>query len=193
MQSLEYNLELASLMLAELNSFLLTDEAFWPLGETASTSGPPFPRMSLGQLMLTFDELQVQAERMEPKQIQQFQDLSDQLEAIRAERPVNLEKKALAETKQRANLWSAYINDLRESERAVASYSQDVKHRVMVDRLQSFYAEDRLAQDVRAKVESADQGLRGIFQQGGFIWHPRLKPLYDREAHWFLFGRPIPQ
>lgn len=193
MQSIDYNLELLTRMLAEFNDFLLSKETFWPLGEAADSGGPPFPRLSLGQLLLTLDELQVQAELMAPKQIQQFQKLRQRFDVIRSERPANLEKKALDEHRQRANLWKAYVTDLREAERAVDSYSQDVTHRVLLNRLMTFIDQGSLPEESNAKVETADAGLRAIFQQGGFIWHPRLKPIYDRTEFWYLYGRPVQQ
>jgi hypothetical protein len=193
MDSIEYNLEFLEAMLSQLDQYLLSKETFWPLGETPVSVGPPFPRMSLGQMMLSLDELRVQANLMSPKQIQSYQDLSRAFDEAREQRPANLEKKAAAELRQRANLWAAYVNDLRQAERAAESYSQDVKHRVLTSRLTSFIKEEPALQEALAKVEAADAGLRTIFQAGGFIWHPRLKPLYDRSDYWFLYGRPVAQ
>ena len=193
MQSVEYNLEFAQFMLGELKSYLLSKETFWPLGEQPSSGGPPFPRMSLGQLLLAFDELEVQAETMSPKQISQYQELSERFDEQQAERPANLEKKAWSEVQQRANLWNAYIDDLRDSNRAVESYAQDVFNRVILERLQTFLSEGEDLEELLKRVQAVDRALRGIFQKGGFIWHPRLKPLYEREEYWFLYGRPIPQ
>jgi hypothetical protein len=193
MRSVEYNLELLANMLEEFNDFLLSKETFWPLTGSAQSTGPALPRLSLGQILLILDELQVQADLMAPKQIQQFQQLSEEFEIFRAERPANLEKKAIDEHRQRANLWQAYVVDLREAERAVESYSQDVTHRVLLDRLSTFITDGSVPEGIVAKVEAADAGLRGIFQQGGFIWHPRLKPIYDSAHYWFLYGRPVKQ
>ncbi|MFP3853583.1 MAG: hypothetical protein ACLFWD_04720 [Anaerolineales bacterium] len=193
MQSIEYNLEFAQLMMDELKSYLLSNETFWPLGEQPKSSGPPFPRMSLGQMLLALDELQVQAEAMSPRQISQYQELSEQFDEQRSERPANLEKKAWSEVQQRANLWSSYLDDLRASNRAVESYAQDVTNRVILERLQTFLSEGEELEELMERVHAVDRALRGIFQKGGFIWHPRLKPLYERENYWFLYGRPIPQ
>ncbi len=191
MHEIAYSLELLGTMLEEFNDFLLSKETFWPLG-SASRTGRPFPRLSLGQLLLTRDELRVQAEEMEPKQIEAYSQLEEKWQQIREERAANLEKKALAEISQRLNLWRAYVQELRETSQRGESYPTDVRHRVLLTKLRSFVGKEEL-EPIEESLRHFDSRFRPIFRGGSFVWHPRLKPLYEEQEYWFLYGVPAPQ
>lgn len=191
MHDIAYNLKLYRTMLEEFDDFLLSKESFWPLG--ASANGTSFPRLSLGQVLMTRDELRVQAEEMEPEQIELFSDLDSRWEELRSEHPANLEKKALAESSQRLNLWRSYVQDLRESGQAASSYPTDVRQRALLSRLQTFISDEDELSKLQSKLDGLDGRLRPLFRAGSFVWHPRLSPLYDQQEYWFLYGEPIPQ
>lgn len=193
MHPIEYTLEFAEIMLDELRPYLHSKEVFWNLGESPSSGGAPFPKMSIGALALTMDELGVQGEEMGPKQIQRLEALNQSLDDAKAERPVNLEAKALSEVQQRFNLWKAYVQDLRESATAAESYSTDVRQRVLLTRLRAFIADEEAVDDLEAELEPVDDGLRAIFRSGPFAWHPRLRLIYHAREYWFLYGEPVPQ
>lgn len=179
-------------MLEQFDPYLLSKEVFWPLGERAD-SGAPFPKLSLGQLQLTLDELSVQAEEMGPAQIQQFHELEGDFEQKRKEKPANIEKRASAEMRQRLNLWKAYVGELRTGSTAAESYPNDVRQRVLLDRLQEHLSEGDELEALRSELKALDQRLRRVFRGGSFVWHPRLRPLYDELDYWYLYGEPIPQ
>lgn len=191
MQSIDYSLELATAMLEQFDSYLLSKEIFWPLGESPS-SGPPFPKLSLGQLLLTLDDLRVQAEEMAPDQVQQFHDLQGTFEQKCSEKPANIERRTGAEIKQRLNLWKAYIGDLRASSTAAESYPNDVRQRVLLNRLQAYLRAGDELKSLRAELAALDQRLRGVFRRGDFVWHSRLRALYSEGDYWYLYGSPIP-
>ena len=191
MREIPFNLQLLTTMLEEVNQYLLSNETFWPLG--SSEEGESFPRLSLGQLLLTRDELRVQAEDMEPEQIDRYTDLDDRWQEIKRERPANLEKKALSEVSQRQNLWRAYLQDIHESSQAARSYPTDVRHRVLLTRLQTFVSDEDELDAVREVLRAMDNKLRSVFRSGSFVWHPRLIPLYSEQEYWFLYGEPVPQ
>lgn len=191
MNEVLYNLELLQVMLDEFDSYLLSKESFWPLG--ASESGRSYPRLSLGQLLLTRDELRVQAENMEADQIERYTELDGRWQEIRAQRSANLEQKALREISQRLNLWKAYLQELFESSQAAHSYPNDVRQRALLKRLQSFVSDEDELQSLRRQLQSLDGKLRRVFRSGSFVWHPRLVPLYSEREYWFLYGEPVPQ
>lgn len=191
MGEIPFNLQLMTIMLDEIDEYLLSSESFWPLG--SSKTGEPFPRLSLGQLLLTRDELRVQAEDMEPEQINRYMDLDERWHEIKDERPANLEKKALAEISQRKNLWRAYLQEIRQSGQAARSYPTDVRHRVLLARLQAFISDEDELDALREEVRAMDNKLRSMFRSGSFVWHPRLIPLYGGQEYWFLYGEPVRQ
>lgn len=192
MQDISYSLELLETMLEEFDDFLLSKETFWPLGSSSQGTGS-FPRLSLGQFLLTRDELRVQAEELEPEQVETYGRLEERWQEIRSERPANLEKKALVEMSQRLNLWKAYVQELRESNQGAASYPTDVRHRALLTRLRPFVGDDEELQSMEDTLRQVDSRFRPIFRGGAFVWNPRLKPLYDEQEYWFLYGTPAPR
>jgi hypothetical protein len=189
MPTITFNLELAHAIINQLDPYILSNEVFWPLGGKSS-DGDAFPRASLGQLLLTLDELSVLAEGMDPEQAARFQRERSAFEGFRQKRPANLEAKAWAEVAQRLNLWRSLLRDLREGDRGAGSYRTDVRQRFFLTRLQTFLTDGEKLSKLRIELSQLDGALRGRFRSGGFLWQPRLRHVYDRDEYWFLYGHP---
>lgn len=190
MHSIPFNLDLAHSIVNQLNSYVLSDEVFWPLGGKSS-DGKVFPRASLGQLLLTLDELSVLAEEMDPHQITTHHNIQQAYENYRQEHPANLEAKAWAEVDQRLTLWRSLLRDMRDDPPSTNRYETDVRQRFFLTRLQTFLSNDQKLRELHAELSQLDGILRGRFQAGGFIWHPRLRHLYAHDEYWFLYGHPV--
>jgi hypothetical protein len=191
LRELQDGLDLFRAMLNDSGPFLLSKEAFWPLSER-SASAQPYPKLSIGLLLLTLDELRVRASEMDSSQGRAFADLTAEFEELRHGRPANLEKKALAEIRQRLNLWRSYLTDLTESNTTASSYPVEVRHRSLLRRLQDLVREGTSLHSMREEIRHQDARLRRIFQRGEFVWDSILKPAYPESEYWFLYGRPTP-
>ncbi|MGA9534164.1 MAG: hypothetical protein WBR18_15710 [Anaerolineales bacterium] len=189
MHSLPYNLELAQAIINQLEPYLLSNEVFWPLGGKSS-DGDVFPRGSLGQLLLTLDELSVLAEEMDPAQITTYHGQQTAFKNYRQEHPAILEAKAWAEVDQRLNLWRSLLRDIREGERGTGSYRTDVRQRFLLTRLQTFLTNEQKLRKLHSELSQLDGVLRARFESGEFQWHPRLRYLYNHDDYWFLYGHP---
>lgn len=190
MNPIDHDLELAEIMLSEMHDYLLSKETFWPLGRVSRRGEPAFPKLTPGALILTFDELEAQAENMSADQVAAYQDMVARMAEVRQQRGANLAKKALAEMKQRLNLWQAYLSDLKESAAAAEQYPGQVKNRVLLDRLRELAQREAELGEITERVQALDNRLRRRFSTGPFVWHPRLRPIYPEAEYWYLYGQP---
>lgn len=189
-RSVEDNLKRAQAMLDEMEDFLLSKEVFWPMDARAATRSDQFPKLSIGAFLLTIDQLASQANEMSPEQIETYQALREAYAKVSAKWPANVGKKAVAEMRQRANLWRAYLQELADNPRIAENYPQEVKNRVLLERLQEPAEGTEGLQDLRDRIRGLDSLLRNRFQPGSFIWDPRLMGTYPDNRYWFLLGHP---
>jgi hypothetical protein len=42
-------------------------------------------------------------------------------------------------------------------------------------------------------LEIEDQHLRGILDEGDFVWDADLKPAFPQSRFWYLYGEPNPK
>jgi hypothetical protein len=185
----EYNLKLASFMLEEMEDYLLSSEVFWPLSKRPLT-GPPLPRLTLGGLLLTLDELNAQEKDMSPSQVADHYKLGLQMEKVRTKWAVGLERKAAQELRNRLNLWRAYLTDIEERIDTPENYVHEVRYRVMFEYLADLAARQPEIKSQMVEMRSLDLRLRTIFAPGAFVWDPRLEDIYPRDTFWYLYGLP---
>jgi len=182
-----HNLELASAMLEEMEDYLLSNEVFWPLKRSV---GRAAPRLTLGALLLTLDQLEAMRSDMSPAQDASFEKLIMQMDLVCGKHAVALERKAGREAGSRLNLWRGFVNDLEESPSRAGSYAYEVRHRVMLTRLVELGPESA---DLHTALESAgavDQRLRLLFTGDAFVWDSRLQGTYPPDEYWHLYGHP---
>jgi hypothetical protein len=186
----DYNLNLLGIMLEELEDYLLSDEIFWPLGGNPMRGGPPFPNLSVGQLQLTIKELEAVEDDLDAEHSMQWSKYRDRAWALRSKWTTAMAQKSLAEASQRANLWKAYLGDIKEAGGSSGNYPYEVRHRVILELL--FELTELLDDDeLKSRVSILDGMLRGILSgPSEFIWEEPLSRVYPRDQYWFLYQRP---
>jgi len=160
----------------KLAAFLLSDPIVWPLDRKAGLRQD----LSLGGLLLLQDELRVEAAHLSPEDRRLLEDLDRRWEVALREHASALARKAIREQAMRLHLWSAYLAELEERP-AAGEYPQQVRHRVMLERLGDLSARP-------SATEPVDLRLRSSFQAGPFLWPAALQPLYPKDRYWFLYG-----
>jgi hypothetical protein len=185
----EYNLKLASFMLEEIEDYILSSEVFWPLSKRSHT-GPPLPRLTLGGLFLTLDELNAQEKDMSTSQVADYYKLRLQMEKVHKKWAVGLERKAAQELRSRLNLWRAYLMDIEEQTDTPEDYGHEVRYRVMFEHLADLATRQPEIEPQVMEMRSLDVRLRKIFVPGAFVWDPRLEDIYPRDTFWYLYGLP---
>jgi hypothetical protein len=103
---------------------------------------------------------------------------------------VAIERKATREAHSRLQLWSAYLEELNESDAAHADYPQEVRQRVMVSRLLAWGGAGPELDANAERTHSLDSLLRRRFEAGPFLWETLLEQIYRMPDFWFLYGRP---
>lgn len=190
MYPVEYNLSLAGAILSDLEGYLLSSDLYWPLGTKAPPGGPPFPRLTLGSLLLTLDELTAQKESHLTTHSVQRDRLLIQFQAFQDRWPAGMERKATHEMQSRLYLWKSYLAEIEESSSGAEDYKREVRHRVFFERL-SELAEKRVeAQDLIQKMRRMDSQIRRRWFKSEFIWDEALERIYPDPKYWFLYGHP---
>jgi hypothetical protein len=158
----------------ELESYLLSDELYWPI----SARGFDLPRLTIGGLLLAAARLRAREERID--------NLMAQLDAVRSKWRVAWETKAGREFQSRFNLWGNYLTDYRQNPEGFAdSFPHEVRNRAMLELLQGDLPAEL---PEREALVSLDSALRSSFLPEAFIWETELQSGFPRDAYWFLYG-----
>jgi hypothetical protein len=187
---LDHHLDLASAMLEEMEDYLLSAEVFWPLDRKTRRGMPPFPRLTLGTLLLTFDQLRAVKNEMNSAQDASHDRLMMRMDLLRTKHAVAMETKAGREGASRLNLWRAFVTDLEESPGRAGNYAYEVRHRVMLARLAELAPASADLMDALEKAQAVDRRLRRIFERNVFIWDQSLEETYPPGHYWYLYGHP---
>ena len=158
--------------LPELETYLLAEPLYWPLGAS-------LPRLTIGGLLLALKR----ASAFEPFDARQWQ---LKVDTIRAKRRSAWEKKALRELQNRLRLWSESLNEWRSAEAGRrADYTGEVRGRVIIQIL----LREVDASSEQAALASLDRSLRVYLQPGPFLWDETLAQHFQQDEFWFLYGK----
>ena len=184
----EASLALADAMCEDLEPYLQSPELYWPVSARLPAEVPPAPRLSLGTLQLTLDELGAQRASLSPTQETRRLKLDSRLEAARGRHGAALQRKALAEQGSRLRLWRAYLDDLTDGGGSRQDYAGEVRNRLIASRLAVWAASPSQATAMGEGSAGHDRALRAIFQPGEFVLDERLRSVYPSEEFWYLYG-----
>ena len=186
----EYNLSFANAILDELEPYLLSSELFWPLEQRVACGMPRFPRLTLGGLLLTIDELTAQEPELTSSQAAAWLQVQSLFAHNQVRWEVAIERKAVRELNCRLNLWRAYLTDLEEKKEGPENYAHEARQRVMFQRLLHLASKHPEVESLNTSVLSLDSKLRASFITGPFIWDKRLESAYPPPDFWYLYGTP---
>jgi hypothetical protein len=187
----DYNLSYLENCLEDLQTYLLQAELFWPLA-TPAGAYPEFPRMTLANVLLAFNQVEAQEKQLQSTQRALAENLRIRWEALVAKWQVAVETKAIAEMGARLNLWSAYTLDLEEGRREAAYYRQEVRQRVRFELLLSLIEPATPPEPTLEQMQAVDQRMLALTVPASFIWDEALEPLYPRDGFAFLYRTPHP-
>jgi hypothetical protein len=189
MLSIEQNLALLEKAADEFESFILSEGIFWPL-DRSGFQGASLPRLTLGGLSLTLNELAAQRQQMSTDQTSRYQNLSRKIESVREKWKVAQENKAIKELQMRINMWRAYLKDLEEKPEWIENYPQEVRTRVMVNQLIAMIGSDSDLKTEYQMIKNIDHRMRDFVRPGKFVWDDSLQPIYPQEKFPYLYMKP---
>ncbi len=190
MRPIDANLDLVQAMMGEAEDYLASPELFWPLAGSAPPGAAPYPRLTLGGLMLAMDEVRASEPRMDTWQASAWGRLTAQWDALRARLTAGVARKAALELHNRLDLWGAYLGELDEAGGSPETYATQVAYRVMASRLAGLARGEASLASLLTHLTSLDDRLRGQLEAGSFVWDLRLQSVYPPNEFWFLYGRP---
>lgn len=188
MPEAEASLALAEAMGEDLEPYLQSPELHWPLTARLPAPVHPAPRLSLGTLQLTLDELEALGPSLNPAQEARRLKLDSRLEAARGLHGSALQRKAQAEQGSRLRLWRAYLGDLTEGGGSPQDYAGEVRNRLIAARLAAWAASPAQASAMGEASAAHDRQLKALFQPGEFVLDDRLRLVYPSEEFWYLYG-----
>jgi len=186
MPSAEYDLWYLRDGIAQLEDYLLSDEIYWPVGIVAPANEPPYPQLTLGNLLLAYQRASALAQT--PDQRAEWERLSSELQAMRSRWRSAWGKKAKAEFHARLVLWRDFIEEYRQNPSAQYDrFAYEIGRRVTLQLLQT-EAVDLPAKEIEM-LAALDSVLRGRFVPGAFTWEQELAPAFPEDNYWYLYGR----
>lgn len=165
----------------ELEAYLHADELYRTLHVDPPAGEPPFPSLTIGNILLAYARLRAQ----DPAAAET---LWQPIAALRQQWRVHWEQKARRELHARLQRWADYLRSLESDPSQADFYRYEVRQRVIVqllgEELNGFTEEEQKF------LRRVDRVLRAIFEPGAWIWEPELQPAFPRETFWYLYGKP---
>jgi hypothetical protein len=187
MPSPEYDLVYLQAALLDIQGYLLSNEVYWPIGANSPTGEPPFPRVTLGNLVLA--ETSLEGRNLPGDQAAQYKKLKDRLDGVRKEWRVAWSRKAVREFGARLSLWRDFIEEYRKNPRAnVDRYPYEVNRRVILQLL--LPEAEQVSSQEEELLEGLDNVLQAVFVEGSFVWEDELQNAFPKAEYWYLYGLP---
>jgi hypothetical protein len=178
---LEYELRFLQAAVEELKTYLLSSQVYWPISVRAPRGTSPYPRFSLGWLLLyRRKSSQYNGSPELDAVLAQIGQLHDQWQTAWA-------NKAAQEFSARLTLWRGFFNDYRAEPAAhAARYPYEVQRRTLLELLRAAAREIPPAElDL---LRGLDAALRLALIPGAFVDDPDYAAAFPPDQFWFLYG-----
>lgn len=171
--------------LEQLENYLLSKELFWPPGVSAARGQPPYPQLTLGNLLLSHQRLKALART--PAQQAELLKAEQSLERLRTRWRSAWTNKARQEFRQRLIMWRDFLEEYRESPLMHQDrFRYEISRRVVLDLLQ--WEAEQLPEAEIELLESLDRVLKALFRPGSFLWQQDLASAFPSDRFWYLYG-----
>lgn len=169
----------------QLEDYLLSKELFWPLGVSAPSGQPPYPQLTLGNLLLSHQRLQALART--PAQQAELAKAGQALEQLRSRWRSAWANKARQEFRQRLTMWRDFLEEYRQSPMAHQDrFRYEISRRVTLELLRP---EAETLPDAELELlNSLDLALKALLKPGAFIWPADLAPAFPPDRYWYLYS-----
>ncbi len=184
-RSFEYDLHYLQAGVEVLDSYLLSDEVFWPIEISQPDGEPAYPRLTLDGLLLA--RARLEAHTQSSDQQDQLDKLLSDLELQRSAHRVAWENKARQCFRIRMRMWADFLGEYRENPvENVDRYSYEVRLRVMLSLLGPEIGPSH--PDEEQALMALDTYLKNILDGDGFIWDESIQAGFPRSEYWYLYG-----
>lgn len=170
-----------------VETYLLSNELFWPLNASPSYGEPSYPKFTLGGFLL--HEACARPMAKTGSQVATMRKIDTEMNSFRTRWQVAWVRKASWELASRLQQWGNALKEIRlDPEEHSDYYRYEVRSRVLISLLIPEFKEIEPAH--QAQLEGLDILLRAIFDPGDFIWEPELDSSFPIDQFWYLWGLP---
>ncbi|MBN2147721.1 MAG: hypothetical protein JW726_10050 [Anaerolineales bacterium] len=185
MPSIDSDLRYFRAGLLALEDYLLSDELYWPIDVIPPAGEPAYPRLTLGNLLLT--QARLLSRSLSFQQDADLTRLLSEFEVLNTCWRVAWEKKAYSSVRSRLNMWRNYLEEFRQDPEAHADrYAYEVRLRVILHLLLPYALAITPAE--QEMLNGLDKILGAALVTGDFIWEPALESGFPRMDYWYLYG-----
>lgn len=185
MSAADYDLRYLKAGVEMLEDYIQSSELYWSIGISAREGQTPYPQMTLGGLLLFFQ--QARARNLTPEQQAELSGLENRLNTIRSHWRTAWGIKATHAFRARLKLWSNFLEDYRQKPAANKDrYRYEVTRRVQLHLLQPD-ADGRYEAEANLLI-ALDEYLKAVFVPNGFLWDPELADGFPADPYWYLYG-----
>ena len=185
MKSFDYDLRYLKAGVDELESYLLSENLYWPLDVKAQANEPAFPNLTLGNLLLSKARLLARHRTLE--QDLQLGAILPRLDQVRSQWRAAWNKKAARSLHSRLNTWRDFLEEYRKAPDAhYDRYAYEVGRRVMLDLLLPELGAPQ--EELTGLLSRLDALLQTLLLPGNFIWDAELAGGFPPADFWYLYG-----
>ena len=183
-KSFAYDLGYIQAALEVMESYLLSEEVFWPLSGRPPGGSPQYPRLTLGNLLLA--ETRLNGYLLDPAQEASRQRVMAEIDQLRSKWMVSWENKASRSFTVRLRMWAEFLEEYNTSPQENSDrYTYEVRLRVILRLLLT----ECTVQPTEIEILSGlDASLKSVLKMNGFIWEPEVEKAFSLEDYWYLYG-----
>lgn len=183
--SFEFNQKFISAALDELETYLLSNQLFWPVIVGPPAGQPSYPKLTVGNLLLAMKRLE--SSTSSPAQQAVVRKLFDQVHALSTHWQSAWQTKIKHGYTSRLHQWGSFLQELdNDPEKQAPYYQIEVRLRLLLDLL----AEE--SDQELPETTTFDSILKQYFENGDFIWRGDEAEAFPRGKYWYLYGRINP-
>ena len=174
--------------LEQAKNFLLSNDLFWNAGLSAPTGHPPYPQLSLANILLSDRRVQAikESTQLIPNQLDQIKQLHATLQTLHSEWQTAWQKKAELEFGLRLREFSRFLDELTSSDlESETIFKNGLRIRALLQLLLPETADT--APFLKSELSLYDQRLKQATQAADFRWPQPLKQAFPIEDFGFLY------
>jgi hypothetical protein len=188
--NLERDLKEAEDMAEGLKNYVRGDQLYGSIRGGLFGSGNA-PSLTIGALLLRLHRLNALADRLTETQRQAAANAESQRAAIQNEWTLHYNEKVLREINSRLDSMKAYFEECAQDPKLCANaYLPEAARRTIIEALVQALSADQLTDELKAKLQKTDGGLRRYVQKSDFVWAAELAAIYPNDTYWWLYQRP---
>ena len=170
-----------------LDTYLGSKILFWPLHAPSPMGERDFPRLTLGNLLLSLKRLEIRD--LTQNQSNQLRTITREIHKVQFSKKRAWTRKANHEFESRIRQWSLYLTDLRHDPKGQeVYYHSEVRTRVIIDLLIPELDEQESSK--LEELSELDEFLAKILTPKDFLWGEELSKGFDEKQFWYLWGIP---